>query len=743
MDARLNFRGVRYGRGQDNLDKAENATFVELKGYHSLRRAVEKSLGKEAWQSLADTPSRMDLIARALTFYKSDEDIRAFLSEWRLDEKIVEALLSVSFRGVMRLSTEAMQRLIPYMEKGDGYDVACEKAGFSHYDPQGPAERVTKLPPLELEEDAIRNPVVIRALSQVRKVVNAIVDRYGAPTWVNIELARDLSRPFEERKKIQTEQDENRKERERSASLIKTTFKFPSPSGGDILKYRLWQEQQGRCAYSQAPIEAIRLFETGYTEIDHALPYSRSMDNSYSNKALVLSSENRNKKNRTPHEYLSSIPGRWEAFEDWVTATIRSAAKRNKLLRGELNEKDTDEMTERNLTDTRYITRFAANWIKRRLKFADETIKNPVLSVNGRMTAQLRGRWGLEKHREEGDSHHALDAAVVAAATASMVKKISDYSRRKELSQIHNAGDEQKKHFPEPWPGFRNELLARLSPNLPDLIAEKKIAFPNYTAEELADLRPLFVSRAPRRKAKGAAHQETIRSFRDRGPEEKWRTGTVLRTSIRNLTLKNLEDMVGKDRDVRLYEALKERLRAFDDRGNKAFAEPFHKPTRDGSQGPLVRTVKLYTAGASGIPVRGGLANNGEMIRVDVYAKGRKFFLVPHYVDDIAKKRIRKQAIVASKPEPQWTPIDDSFEFRFSLFKDDLVRVVIKDRECFGYYTGTSRSTGAINIKAHDSSTIWESTGVKTCQIFEKYHVDVLGNYYKIAREKPPVGRER
>lgn len=745
VEEEVNFKGLRYGRGQDKLDKAENATFVELKGYHSLRKAIEKSLGKEAWQALADVPSQMDLIGKALTFYKSDDDIRAFLSASGLDEKIIETVLPVPFRGVMNLSVEAMQRLIPYMEKGSGYDEACEQAGFSHYDPKGAVERVSKLPPLEEEDDAIRNPVVIRALSQTRKVLNALIDRYGAPTWVNVELARDLSRPFDERKKVQKEQEENRKERENNRTHIEENFGFPNASGGDILKHRLWREQNGQCAYSQNPIKAERLFEIGYAEIDHALPYSRSMDNSYSNKVLVLSSENQNKKDRTPYEYLSPSPRRWEAFQDWVRANIRNAAKRNKLLREELTESDTEDMTERNLTDTRYITRFAANWIKRRLKFADETIKNPVLCVNGRMTAYLRARWGLEKHRGEGDSHHALDAAVTAAATGSMVKKISDYSRRKELYQNHRPEEGEKERFPEPWPGFRNELLARLSPDPLSLLKEGKMAFPNYTEEEQAALRPLFVSRAPRRKAKGAAHEETIRSCRDRGgseeEREKWQKGTVLRTSIKRLTFSNLENMVGKERDVRLYNALKERLAEFDGKGDKAFAEPFYKPTLDGSKGPLVRTVKLYTVGVSGIPVREGLADNGEMVRVDVYAKGGKFFLVPHYVDDIAKKLVKKKAIAAHKPEEEWTPIDDSFEFRFSLFKDDLVRVVMKDKEYFGYYVGTHRSTGAVTIDAHDNSDKWESIGAKTCQIFEKYHVDVLGNYYKIEREKPPVGK--
>ena len=87
-------------------------------------------------------------------------------------------------------------------------------------------------------------------------------------------------------------------------------------------------------------------------------------------------------------------------------------------------------------------------------------------------------------------------------------------------------------------------------------------------------------------------------------------------------------------------------------------------------------------------------------------------------------------------------PIDDSFEFRFSLFKDDLVRVQNSKEVLFGYYTGTHRGTGNINLQAHDNSKKWEGVGIKTCVSFEKYHVDVLGNHHKIEREKPPAGKE-
>jgi CRISPR-associated endonuclease Csn1 len=58
--------------------------------------------------------------------------------------------------------------------------------------------------------DIPRNPVVLRALNQARKVMNALIREYGSPASVHIEMARDLSRPMDERTKVKKLQDEYR-----------------------------------------------------------------------------------------------------------------------------------------------------------------------------------------------------------------------------------------------------------------------------------------------------------------------------------------------------------------------------------------------------------------------------------------------------------------------------------------------------------------------------------------------------
>nr|8F43_A Chain A, CRISPR-associated endonuclease Cas9 [Geobacillus stearothermophilus] len=105
-------------------------------------------------------------------------------------------------------------------------------------------------------------------------------------------------------------------------------------TGHDIVKFKLWSEQNGRCAYSLQPIEIERLLEPGYVEVDHVIPYSRSLDDSYTNAVLVLTRENREKGNRIPAEYLGVGTERWQQFETFVLTNKQfSKKKRDRLLR--------------------------------------------------------------------------------------------------------------------------------------------------------------------------------------------------------------------------------------------------------------------------------------------------------------------------------------------------------------------------------------------------------------------------
>ena len=393
-------------------------------------------------------------------------------------------------------------------------------------------------------------------------------------------------------------------------------------------------------------------------------------------------------------------------------------------------------MKERNLSDTRYITKYVAKWLEENLLFAEKKAENNVTRINGRATATLRWQWGINalKDREGSDLHHALDACVVAAATPGIIKRISDYSRDRELQKLKvNAEDNKKRRCPEPWEHFRKEVEARLSETPAEKIREFGLA--GYSESELNELKPIFVSRRPDRGATGADHKDTIYSAKylnDNPPR------IVVKKALTSLKKSDLENMVGKERDRALYEALAKRLEEYGDKPEKAFKDGFKKPASNGKPGPVVRSVKIFDPRVAGLPVNGGIALNDGMVRVDLYQKNGKYFLIPYYVSDIAKKIVKNKAIAQGKREDEWITIDGTYDFIFSLFKNDLVRIIdSKGKEIFGYYNSCDRTNGAIEIKKHDGSVSWRGIGVRTAKLIEKYQVDVLGSCHKVKREKP------
>lgn len=773
---------------QDKVKDTEDQILVKLSAWHELRLAFKRAEHESIWQQISTPaldgePELLDHIAYVLSVYKDDTEIEQQLRQLNLPypDLTIAVLEKISFDKFSNLSLKALRNIVRLMEQGLRYDEAVAQIPqYGHHSQlvKPDADKRMCLPPfyenqreykskadhigsMKFREDANipRNPVVLRALNQARKVVNAIVRQYGSPTSVRIEMARDLSRPKDERNKIKKLQDEFRDNNQKAREQFEADFGY-KPKAAVFEKWMLYREQQGQCAYSQQGLDTYRVLnEPNYVQVDHALPYSRSYDDSKNNKVLVLSRENQAKGNRTPYEYLTALDGgeegvRWRNFNAWVhgNKTYRMA-KRNRLLRKNYGEEESRGFMERNLNDTRYVCKFFKNYIEEHLQLAareDGDVNRRCVVVNGQLTAFLRARWGLLKVREESDRHHALDAAVVAACTHGMVKALADYSRTKEVAYLkegfadHETGeilnvqafDRGSHHFPEPWPHFRHELQARLFTDDLTALQEDMQRLGTYSEEALAKLRPIFVSRAPQRRNGGAVHKETIYAQ----PQNMATQGGVIETvALKDLTLKDLDRLVDPHRNQKLYAAIRERLQNHDGKGDKAFApdKPFYKPSKDGSlTGPLVRTVKLVRDKQTGIPIRGGIAKNDSMLRVDVFTKAGKFHLVPVYVHHRVTG-LPNRAIVASKDESEWTVMDETCQFLFSLYPNDLVSLQQKGKPILmGYFASAHRGTGSINLWLHDRNKAnhkegaVEGLGVKTAVALKKLNVDVLGHIY-------------
>lgn len=634
----------------------EDVVFYEMKGWHKLKPLVEKD------EKLSQNIPLLDKIMTIIACEKNDENISKCLKEIGVSDALIEQLLKLTTDKFINLSLKALYKLNPYLQDGLKYNEACDKVG---YDFKNNGDKLVEkkgilLAPIA-EDKLTTVPVVNRTVSQFRKVYNAMVREFGEPDQINIETGRELKKNFDERKKIKNKIEEN--EAERTQSVAELQNRNMRGTSTNILKYRLYQEQNGKSIYSGTPLDLNRLDEEGYVEIDHIIPYSRSLDNSYNNKVLCLSRENQMKGNKTPFEYINKEKD-WHDFKVRINAVASlNRRKKDNLLTETFADREL-EFRERNANDNSYISRYVKQYLEDGIDFSNsprQDIKNRVQMRTGSLTDYLRHCWGLHKDRNENDKHHAQDAIVIACATQGMVKYLSTVSGL--LENKWNIGKSEgkdeawykslKHKFLEPWTGFREDV-----------------------SKSLEDI---FVSRPPRKSATGEIHQETIRSL--------------------NPNHKNYDENAIK----------------------------------------------------SGIKIRGGLANNGSMLRTDVFVKKNKkgkdeFYLVPVYLSDLGHE-LPNKAIVPLKKEEDWVELDEHFEFKFSLFMDDLIKVTKGNKEKFdckvvksdngilGYFEGTDRATGAISLSAHDRSIKFRGIGVKTLNMIQKYQVDPLGKIVEIKKE--------
>lgn len=761
---------------ETDIFKCENAKFVSLKNSSAIRKVLPAELKNDF--------ELVDEIAEICTKYTNETLLKdaVFASEiiaGRLDEETVNQLLCLDMKGYGHLSLKALRDILPYLAQGDVYSVACEKAGHNHSSAQrSKTKYLGKNPEVrEILED-VTSPVVKRALSQTIKVLDALIRQYGSPCAVNVELARDMSQDFEDRRK---EEREN-KERERINDAVRESIVAAGavPNATNVLKRKLYDEQDGKCAYSATPLETDRLFEDGYVEIDHVIPYSRCFNDSFNNKVLVLKSENQNKRNCTPYEYFVREGRDWDAFVARVKATYqkRNGKKMELLLKKSVNE---EEWKNRAINDTRYASRLIANVLRDHLLF-DQNAKGKkrVLTVKGGITAYLRRFWGIQKIRSDGDKHHAVDAAVIACFTDKLGHTLERYNQIKECGKTSDgrytledgevvSSDYYDKNskliLPYPYKNFREELVARTEDN-PEAMeaALRKIGM---SESYVANATPFVVSRMSDRKAKGVIHEATLWSSKyvenEHSTLHNGESILVGRKSIQDLKLNEDGEISGyfnPDGDRALYEAIKKRLQEHDGNGKKAFAVPLRKPCRSG-EGNVVRKVKIfqkYYGGGVTLGKNKAIAANGAMIRVDVYSKDGKYYGVPVYTSDLYKGELPKKAATAKKSKKDWRVIDDSYVFEASLHRSDLLRIT-NDKEItlkkirlddksskdatktftdgYLYFCGFDISSGQISLE--DASGCYQTrTALQSLKKITRCEIDVLGNVTITKRPKAP-----
>lgn len=348
----------------------------------------------------------LDSIATILTFAKTDKKIDEYLSKPEynnipetLYESLKELTVSQKLSGSGNLSLSLCRDLIQEFLKGNDYTSAMKILGYDHSD-LGIEIEDDKFPTvLEIENKlntVITSPNVKHVLVMLRKLYNAIVAKYGKPEYVRLELAREMNKTFSERKIISNEQLNNRIERMNIKNKLASIYNVSDRayfSNEDILRYQLFEEQNGICMYSGKEINPKRLLTNDY-QVDHIIPYSISFDDLFTNKVLVLTSANQNKLNQVPIQWLKGDD--LNNFVKRVKNSKLSQKKKDHLLVKEYRRDD--QFTNRDFNDTSHVSRIVTRVFKSMYGVKNIDSDKKVTTNSGGQTSLLRYFYQLNRY---------------------------------------------------------------------------------------------------------------------------------------------------------------------------------------------------------------------------------------------------------------------------------------------------------------------------------------------------------
>jgi CRISPR-associated endonuclease Csn1 len=475
----------------DKLEYEGDLTFAALKkllGYKrnepttfNLERVDDKKLignrtasklmpifGRKRWQSFSE--DERDAIVEDWRSITKDEVLKKRgMTRWGLDEESAEIFSHVSLQdGYCNFSKVAIEKLLPALEKGTPLQTAVRELYPDRW--ERATEPLSFLPSIEKSGlTSLRNPIVERALTELRHLANAIIKNYGKPGTIRVEMARELRQTSGQRGETHKANKARKKEREEAAGKICEEVGIENPSRDDILRVLLADECDWKCPYTGKQIRMSDLLgDHPQFDIEHIIPFHRCLDDSYLNKTLCCADENRNvKKDQTPYEAYHGTAN-WGDIIARV-AKFKGNAARKKLERFKMTPEEFQEFakgfTARQLNDTRWASRWAKQYLG--LLYGgikedgiDAAGKQRVQTTSGPVTAFLRNTWGLNGILGDGDfktrddhRHHAVDAVVTALAEPSTVKMLSDASKCGLYGSRRLFSDMEA-----PWPGFRDEV---------------------------------------------------------------------------------------------------------------------------------------------------------------------------------------------------------------------------------------------------------------------------------------------
>lgn len=537
----------------------------KLVGNRTMSKA-RKAFGPR-WDAL--NVHEQQLVIEELRGLGDDALRRRGRARWKLEGEALEAFCKIALEdGHLALSREAVRKLLPRLERGEAYATA-RKAEYPQSFVAGTGMEL--LPPVKDAVPELRNPVVSRALTELRKVVNAIVRRHGKPQCIRVELARDLKKPRLVRQEIWKRNRNREKEREQAAERVVREAGIKNPKPADVLKVMLAEECGWRCPYTDQSISIQSLLgDHPKFDIEHIIPFPRSLDDSFLNKTLCYAPENARKGKRAPTEAyndasLAEIMQRVARFKSQVRG---EKLRRFKMSTAEIKERFGD-FTNRQLADTAYAARLATKFLGHLYGGKVDAEHTQRVQVGaGQITAFLRNEWELNAILSDGPGksredhrHHAVDAFCVALTSPATLKQLSEASERAVLE--------------------KRRLFGRIEPTWKSLPEDLR-----------ASVLDIVVSHRPNRRISGALHKETIYSpaVIERDKDGKELRFHRVRANLESLTPGDLEAIA----DEKVKKAVLDKLKELGGLPPKdAFKEPKDHPILKGGDGRKVPIHKV------------------------------------------------------------------------------------------------------------------------------------------------------
>ena len=695
-------------------EQESNTTF-----YNPSKKLVllEHTFGKESlWNHQRD----IDILAGILSVNKRKKDIQNELDKFKDIDKDLKAKaldsLGAGFSGTGAYCLNVIWECLESMRLGvSEYEATYtykanlnEDKAYKEY--MQKYEKSLTLPAFRETPNASLN----RICAQMREITNAIFAKYGAVAKIRIELLREVGQSKKQRVEIQKSQRENEKFNECARQICEEIGL--NINKDNLTKVKLWILQNEYDIYPNIKDSSIKSFNakefhTKYKDkpsidvydsfkkislqdlrdknalqIDHIIPRSKSLDDSFTNKVLTFTCNNATKSSRIPYEWFGNDKAKWEAFKARVEATKLPKKAKENLLKQEVEELKPSKW----LNDTKTAAVYIRNYLEKYVAFADissdlqdseerETKQiRRIEVVNGRLTSMLRYYWGIGKKDRSNHLHHAQDAVAIAFCGSRIIQNFAQFLQiqedkyqkklnSEEITEIIKQTKNGRWVFRRPFSGFANDLHKRI--------------YGNENSEGI------FVTYSKKHRVTGKLHNDNPLSIKKKIDTDKKhkKDKEELVKRLQNAR-SEIAERVEKEKATLGRMLTGEEYGKIKSKFEHPIKERFYEEVKQ-------RQIKNNVW----IEIKGHIYEIDRMTRIDIFHTKmpnddeERYYAVPVFITDKELSNIAK---------PDNCELDDK-DFLFSLYIGDLIEFTYTDNVArYGYYMGYKQS-GNVAIRHH------------------------------------------